>query len=111
PSSAAVIQGIAGECAVEFTTRFPAIMDVHEYQTAKLQFENKEKVSALLAAFKVSGKIRSERFEFFGTHSVWTVRFASEDSYREWMKVTEEVESHWDDRRNAAGFVLSIKRV
>lgn len=111
PSSAAVIRGISGACVVEFTTRFPSIMDLQEYRTAKLQFENKEKVSTLVEAFKVAGKIRSEEFEFFGTHSVWTVHFASEEAYRDWMAVTERIESHLDDRRKNAGFVLSIKRV
>ena len=95
--------------SVDFVTHFPQRMTRDEYQSHKSQFENKDKVTVLLSAFKKSGKIRSTEFAFHGTHSIWRVVYASERDFKEWMNLTEETGSHLDDKREIAGFFLEIR--
>jgi hypothetical protein len=96
---------------VEFVTRFPNSMSLAEYRSHKAGFENKDKVTTLLAAFQASGQILSETFAFHGTSSSWTVQFRSESAYQEWMKLTEVLGSHLDQVRENAGFTLEIRSV
>jgi hypothetical protein len=96
---------------VEFITHFPLAMTLSEYRGQKTGFENKDKVTTLVSVFKKSGKMMNEEFSFHGTHSVWRVEFKKEEHFTEWMNLTEEVESHQDSPRQAAGFRLEIRHL
>lgn len=108
-SLSAPVELFAAPYAVDFVTRFPRTMTLDEYRSSKSQFENKDKVTTLLSAFRKTGKIRSEDFSFHGDHSVWRVTFGSEKDFMEWMGLTEETGSHLDEPRETAGFVLEIR--
>lgn len=109
PRSLSAAELLASPCVVDFVTRFPRAMTLNEYRASKSQFENKDKVTTLLSAFRKSGKIRSEDFSFHGDHSVWRVTYASEKDFQEWMGLTEETGSHLDEPRETAGFILEIR--
>lgn len=94
---------------VEFVTRFPKALTLEEYRNHKTDFENKDKVTTLVSVFKKSGKMLNEQFSFHGSYSCWRVEFKSEAAFREWMNLTEELESHKDTARETAGFNLEIR--
>lgn len=94
---------------VEFITSFPQPMTLQEYRSWKKQFENKDKVTTLVTLFRKNQKMIAEKATFHGTHSVWRVEFRSSADYKEWMTLTEELESHSDEAREMAGFKLEVR--
>lgn len=110
PQVMGAVRGLTFEpYVVEYVTHFPREMSLEEYRRHKSRFENKDKVETLLSTFLSSGRIREERFEYHGNHTVWRVTYASERDYQDWMKLTGEVRSHMDDRRESAGFHLEVR--
>lgn len=108
-SSAIVAESLVPSKTVEFITHFPERLSLSEYRRQKTQFENKDKVTTLISTFKKSGKMLNENFNFHYTYSVWRVEFKSEEHFREWMALTEELESHLDEPRENAGFRLEVR--
>lgn len=104
-----VAESFSPSVAIDFVTHFPEPMTLEEYKNHKTDFENKDKVTTLISVFKKSGKMLSEKFSFHGSYSVWTVVFKSESHFKEWMTITEELESHKDQEREVAGFRLEIR--
>lgn len=96
---------------VEFRTHLPRPMTLKEYKLAKEGFENPDLVQKLLISFKRMGKIKSESYAFHGTHSSWTLSFASKGHYREWMTMTDELRSHMSEEREKEGYRLEIREV
>lgn len=94
---------------VEFITRFPKTLSLEDYRNHKSGFENKDKVTTLVSVFKKNGKMINEQFSFHGSHARWRVEFLSDEVFKEWMTLTEELESHKDLDRENAGFDLEIR--
>jgi hypothetical protein len=94
---------------VDFVTSFPEQISLAEYREFKRGVQDQKKINELIDSFKRTGKILETDFQFFGSHSIWTVSFLTKENFDEWMSTTDRLSIHFQREREERGYELKIR--